>query len=398
MFSDRIIRSLIFLICTLHSLDNIAQNETIDSTASKFTVKGYLKEMPSFTWYDSLFFENLVHNRVNLAWYPNKNFEVHVEFRNRIITGDFVRDIPGYAELVKSNDDYFNLSNNIIENKSMIFNVALDRAFVAWTKNQWEIKAGRQRINWGVNLAWNPNDWFNAYSFFDFDYEERPGSDAVRISYYTDVASSVEVAAKLAEDVDHFVGAGMWKINRGNYDVQFLGGFVQGDLALGLGWAGNIGGAGFKGELTFFEPVTETQVNSRYARMFLGAFSADYSFANSLYLNGSVMYNSNGSNDPVFGFTLINQRVGGFTVRDLSPYLWSSFVQSGYQITPLLFGSLSVMVFPGSNAFFVNPSMSYSIAQNLDINLVGQLFFGDDILGNYGAISKALFVRLKWSF
>lgn len=375
-----------------------SQEEPVGDDAPKFAFKGYLKNMSSFTWYDSLFFEKLIHNRMNLAWYPNKNISVYAEFRNRIITGDFVRNIPNYGDLVDSNNDFFNLSYNIVDNDRMVFNVMLDRAFVAWTKNQWEVKLGRQRINWGVNLAWNPNDWFNAYSFFDFDYEERPGSDAVRVSYYTGVASSVEVAAKLADDIDHFVSAGMWKINKGNYDLQFLGGLAQGDLAIGTGWAGNIGGASFKGEVTYFEPVINTSVNSGYDRMFLGAVSVDYSFLNSLYLNGSVMYNSNGSHDPIFGFTLVNQRVGGFTVRDLSPYYWSSFVQGSYQISPLIFGGIALMAFPGSNTFFINPSLSFSLVQNLDLNLVGQLFFGDDLAGNYGSISEALFVRLKWSF
>ena len=36
-----------------------------------------------------------------------------------------------------------------------------------------------------MNLVWNPNDLFNAFSFVDFDYEERPGSDALRIQKYT---------------------------------------------------------------------------------------------------------------------------------------------------------------------------------------------------------------------
>ena len=35
--------------------------------------------------------------------------------------------------------------------------------------------AGRQRINWGQTFVWNVNDVFNAYSYFDFDYKERPG-------------------------------------------------------------------------------------------------------------------------------------------------------------------------------------------------------------------------------
>jgi hypothetical protein len=271
-----------------------------------------------------------------------------------------------------------------------------DRFYVQWTKNNWEIKAGRQRINWGVNLAWNPNDWFNAYSFFDFDYEERPGSDAIRISRYTGVASSIEVAAKMAETTDQFVGAAMWKFNKKNYDWQFLAGFAQGDLAIGSGWAGNLGLASFKGELSYFHKTVNKTVNTDYNDMFLGAASVDYSFANSLYLNGSVMFNSLGKLNPDFGLLVVGQRPN--SVRSLSPYKWSSFVQTSYPVSPLINSGIALIYYPGGDSFFINPSITFSARQNLDIDLIGQLFFGNNAAGNFASLINSLYVRLKWSF
>jgi hypothetical protein len=392
----------------------------------KFAFKGYLKNMSTFSWSpylaDTLWYDNLTHNRLNFAYYPNKEFTVIVEMRNRIFLGSSVKTIPNYEELIDNNNDFFDLSYNMVNNDQMVINLMFDRLYVQWVKNNWEVKLGRQRINWGVNLAWNPNDWFNAYSFFDFDYEERAGSDAVRATYYTGVASSIEVAAKIADSPDNFVAASMYKTNKSNYDIQFLGGLAQGDLALGTGWAGNLGQASFKGELSYFIPVIETTANTnfltnpingdyildgnanrikesdRYPSMLLGAISIDYSFANSLYVNGSVMYSTIGSFDAnLFGISL-EQQFGGFTVRDLSPYPWSSFVQATYQISPLLFAGGAVMLYPGTNNFFINPFLTYSLVQNLDIDLVAQVFYGDNQNGSYDAISKSLFVRTKWSF
>ena len=148
--------------------------------------------MSTFSWTpylgDTLWYDNLTHNRLNLAWYPNDEFTVIIEMRNRLFVGSSVNNFSNYGELIDSINDFFNLSYNVIDNENMVLNMMFDRLYVQWVKNDWEIKLGRQRINWGVNLAWNPNDWFNAYSFFDFDYEERPGSDAVRVTYYTGVA------------------------------------------------------------------------------------------------------------------------------------------------------------------------------------------------------------------
>lgn len=386
----------LILIGFFFSFAAIAQ----ESDEKKVTFKGYLKNMGSFNYFnDDLWVEDLTHNRLNFAWYPNENFSAFAEFRNRLFLGDFVSDIPNYNQIIDSNNDYFDLSANLIDSKSALLNVMVDRVYIQWNKNDWEVKLGRQRINWGVNLAWNPNDWFNAYSFFDFDYEERPGSDALRISKYTGVASSVEVAAKMAEDMDRFVGAAMWRINKWNYDMQFLAGIAQGDLSLGTGWAGDLGKAGFKGEASYFIPVAETSVNQSYDGLFLGAISVDYSFPNTLYLNGSVLYNSVAELDPVFGFSFTGARPGNFTVRNISNYRWSSFVQSSYQFTPLFSGGLSVIAYPGSNAFFVNPALTVSLKQNFDLDVVGQLFFDEDpINGDYGSVSQSGFVRLKWSF
>lgn len=384
-------RILLFLFLPFRLL--FAQEET----PKKLSFKGYLKEMPSVYHYgDSSLSQNLIHNRLNLAWYANKEITLVAEFRTRLYTGDFVKKVPNYGAFIDANNDYFDLSANLIHTENVVLNTMADRLYIQWVKNNWEIKAGRQRINWGKNLAWNPNDWFNAYSFFDFDYEERPGSDALRVVHYTGVLSSLEVAAKLAKDVDHFVGAGMWKINKRNYDFQFLGGVAQGDLAFGSGWAGNIRTASFKGELTYFHKITETQFNGGYQNMFLGAMSIDYSFAKVFYVNGSLMYNSQGSYQPDFGFVVIGLRP--VTVRNLSPYVWSSFVQATCQVSPLLNAGLSVIAYPGSSGFFVNPSMTISAMQNFDIDLIGQFFYGNDQIGNFGSLIKAGYVRLKWSF
>jgi hypothetical protein len=384
----------IFLLSAIYSL---AQEETEEQEPKKFTLKGYIKDMASFNFYgDSLMFQNLIHNRLNFAWYATNELTFYMEVRTRLLHGDFVSRIPNYAEIVDSNNDYFDLSANLINEKSVILNTMMDRFYLQWAKNNWEIKLGRQRINWGINLAWNPNDWFNAYSFFDFDYEERPGSDAVRVSRYTGAASSIEVAAKISDDIDRFVGAAMWKVNKWDYDFQFLGGLAQGDLAAGTGWAGNLGTASFKGEMTWFHKVVETEVNPFYEDMFLGAISVDYSFPNSLYLNGSLMFNSEGTSGVPFNFTAIGLRPG--TVRDLSLYRWSGFVQSTYQINPLLYSGLAFIGYPGSKDFFINPSITISAMQNLDVDVVAQLFFGRDFNGDFGSVANAVYLRLKWSF
>ncbi len=359
----------------------------------QWALRGYVKDLVSVQRLnDETYVDNLVHNRLNLSVTFSSSLSAYVEVRNRIFTGDLVKTIPGYSTLIDVNDDYFDLSATVLDRKAWVIHSMIDRAYVEWYYKQWEVRAGRQRINWGKNLVWNPNDWFNAYSFFDFDYEERPGSDAIRIRRYTGFASSLEVAASVHEDFDQMVMAGLWQINRWNYDIQFLAGKVREDIAFGVGWAGNLSDASFKGELSYFTPYTSSIQNAAFS----ASLSTDYSFESSLYLHGSLLFNSDGSNDPpVTGLlTASSERL---TARSLLPYRYSLFEQTSYQIHPLLTAGAAFMFFPSDHALFINPTLTWSVCPNWDIDIVGQIFL-DEFEEEYQAVAKLLFFRAKCSF
>ena len=270
-----------------------------------------------------------------------------------------------------------------VDRNGLVIHTMIDRAYLQWHKEDWEVTLGRQRLNWGVNLAWNPNDLFNSYSFFDFDYEERPGSDALRVRKYTGYASEVEFAIKAADSFEEMTTAIRYQINQWNYDIQFICGVMKNNLALGTGWAGSIGGMGFKGELTYLSHLEMKKQD------FLTSVSLDYMFANSIYLNGSVLYNSFGKKQPTFG--LVNT-TSNLDIRSISPYTWSSFLQASYPIHPLLNAGMATILFPTDGSLFLNPSVTYSIVNNLDLDLIGQFYFSES------QDSKALYLRLKYSY
>ncbi len=216
---------LVLLIWLLSASSFVSGQDTPKTdTEPKFTVHGYLKDMSTlnFAAKDSTLIDNLIHNRLNFSWFPNEKFTIKMQIRNRAVWGDLVKtifDLPGYGsygKLIDVNNDYAELSWMPVDNRNLVFHTLIDRAFVQWNNNDWEITAGRQRINWGMNLAWNPNDLFNSYSFFDFDYEERPGSDALRIKKYTGVASEVEFAIKAAHDWRDVKSAYKYLFNKWN--------------------------------------------------------------------------------------------------------------------------------------------------------------------------------------
>ena len=361
----------------------------------KLTVGGYVKDLQTLFVFNGIplpgetfiFDQNQIHNRINVQWQFIPSMLLKAEFRNRVFWGDLsTRDVIDGLDL---SEDYFDLSIGGSNNRGLGYHAMIDRLYLEFVQGKWEVRLGRQRVNWGISTVWNPNDVFNAFSFTDFDYEERPGSDALRVRYYTGYASSLEVAAKMADSIEAAVIAGMGHFNLKGYDFQVLGGLVQNELAIGGGWAGNIKGAGFKGEFTWFQPLEEGDSSS-----FAGTLGLDYMTGKSLYLSTGFLFNSNG----VTKASIANLFDFELSAKNLYPYKYSVFLQGAYPITPLLNGGLAVIYSPSSvHALFLNPTVSYSIAQNWDIDLVGQVAMEMDGK-TYRSPIQGFFMRVKMSY
>ncbi|MDH3650761.1 MAG: hypothetical protein OEQ53_13840 [Saprospiraceae bacterium] len=353
---------------------------------------GYAKHLQTVLAIDGLngyLVDNLLHNRLNFKAFPSDEWTFTLEIRNRMFYGDLVKLDPNYAQQIEAaNNDFIDLSLHWVDQDDWVFNSTIDRVYVEWTKGNLETRLGRQRINWGISTVWNPNDLFNAFSFTDFDYEERPGSDAFRLRYYTGHTSSIEFAVSAGKTWNSRVAAALFKWNISQYDFQILSGVANNEFVIGGGWAGNIKNSGFKGEWTYFIPLEKGE-NSFAAT---GAF--DHLFDNSLYLNLGYLYNSNGTTSG----SLSNLFFFELSAKNLYPFRHAIFVMNSYPVTPLFNVSLAWIYSPvSSHPLFVNPTMTYSIAQSWDLDLVTQLAFSKEG-GNYESPVKAVFLRFKVSF
>lgn len=365
---------------------------------SKVSLNGYVKELYMFYSPETPIpgFDvnnlgmNILHNRLNFKWYTSTKFTTVVEMRNRLMFGNLVKYFPGYMATVDVDNGLLDLSWISAQGKSWFVHSMIDRVYLDYSSGKWQVRVGRQRVNWGVNLAWNPNDIFNTFSYFDFDYEERPGTDAIRVQYYTGTTSSAELVYKPNRDRTRSAFAGMYKFSRWDYDFQFLGGQAGNDWVLGGGWSGDISGAGFRGEFTHFEPRNDFSTRATVASV-----SADYTFSSSWYIHSSFLFSSNGKTGKAGGMDLLFNTA--MSAKQLSFARYSLFGQVSKPITPLLSGSFSGIVNPSDGSFYVGPAFTYSILNNLELMLTGQLFFGDSGT-EFGDIGQIAFGRLKWSF
>jgi hypothetical protein len=356
-----------------------------------FSFSGYTSAMQSVT-FDSLkgnfINDNLIHNRLNLKGYLGDHITFALEMRNRIFTGDAVKS-PDYAKMIGADHGVMDLSWNIADEKSFLINSTVDRYWLDLNYGKFQARIGRQRINWGQTLVWNPNDIFNAYSFFDIDYIERPGSDAIRLQYYPKSSSTVEFAVKANQDKD-ITAAGLYRFNKWGYDIQFLAGYVNGrDLVAGAGWSGSVGNISFRGEASWFQPA-DALSDSTGRGIFTIGF--DKIFSSNAMALVQVMY----CNDPLRLNSFNSLYSGDLTTKDLAFSRFTLLGQYSYPITPLLTISASAMWFPDLKGYFAGPSIDYSLAENVDFSLIWQHFNSN--LGSVKTRVNLAFLRVKWSF
>ncbi len=377
--------SIIFIVSpNLHAQQN-----------SQVTFHGFL-EYTNTTWAPAASNQWVgfsgIHNRIDIHWYPGNNITFHLGLRNNIEFGSMLAKFyPIYNNYLTRQNGWMDLTFKLTEGRSYILYSNIDRMNFKWTIKNLEISIGRQRINWGINLIWNPNDIFNTYNYFNFDYIERPGSDAVLLQYYTGALSSIQVAAKLDKN-KQLTAAVNYKFNALNYDFQIIGGIMNKNIVAGIGWAGQIGGAGFTGEGSYFNSAEHFSDSTGQLIFSIGA---NYTFKKGLYLNTSFIYNSKGATGNA-GFRNLFE-MGSLSPKTLTLARTEIFGEISYPFTPLIKGDFSTILNPWDGSAFLGPSLTFNLTENMELYVMGQLFTGKKGT-EYGQFGQMYYMRLKWSF
>jgi hypothetical protein len=365
------------------------------SVSDFVSAKGYVKYLqltglPSLHGPWQLF--GLVHNRFDVTLLPNGPFSLTAGMRNRLLYGD-VSAGGGDAVLQTSGaSGFFGLQRVLSSGQSYRIVTELDRLYLQFASDKFQFRAGRHRVNWGMNLVWNPNDLFNASSYLDFDYEEKQGTDGALVSWYPSVTSQVTAVYAAGDSLAAMGGAALGRWNLWGYDMQVLCGIVKGDGCAGLGWSGQIGGAAFRGELTYFRPVLD---KAGRRESVAASVSGDYTFPHNVYVQAGALYNSAGSDKKHDDYSAMPS--DGPLAKHLSPAAATLFLECADQITPLFRIDAFAMVNPIDGSGVAGPTATFSITDNIDMDLICQGFFGEanTAFGGYGTIAA---IRGKWSF
>lgn len=364
-----------------------------DSTGRtrKFELHGYVKEMQTLLFnknFTELIGSNLIHNRINLKWKPVKTLTLAAEMRNRLFWGEEIRATPNFSRLLQNPSEKMNLDIYWIDRSSYVLHSTFDRLYADYHTDRMNLRLGRQRINWGTATTWNPNDLFNVYNFLDFDYEERPGSDAARMQLIFKNSFNAEFAYALSKQRRSEIAALKLGWNRWSYDWQVIGGMYKKQVTVGGSWAGPIEDAGFKGEFQYFFRSADSVDHLNLS------VEADYMFKKGWYLNVGVLLNNRGINRSLEKWDTLNLSISPL---NLMPTRWNLMISGSKAITPLFTLTNGIVYSPGSNLIILLPGLQYNMATNFDINLVWQSFFAS-IQHDLQGVGHRGFLRFKWSF
>jgi hypothetical protein len=377
-------------ICFLLTL---SPNFVLAQTNFEAEFRGYVKELGALSLSNdlgTLRFDNILHHRIESRFDLGEKFEIRADARTRLFNGWTVKNSPGYGDFLSNDPGYFDLSHTWVDIDNAVLNTAVDRLHVSYINGPWEVHAGRQRINWGKTMVWNPNDLFNAYAYLDFDYEERPGTDAFYASYSWSYASSVEAGYRIGNGIDRSVIAGMIRGNAGEYDLQFIIGNYFEELALGGGWSGYIQNAGFRGEFTYFHPRENFFDENGHITSTIGT---DYMFQNGVYASAELLYNGgwNSSVNPVAQLTRPP------SASDLFIAETGYFLNGAYQVNPLTSLSGGVMGSFDRKMIILIPQFTRSLSENIDLLILAQLLKGA-VLTDLTETPNAIYFRIKYSY
>mgnify|MGYP000261563852 CR=1 FL=1 len=426
MRPDQKKRGAIVTACVVALFSFSIRSYSQSTEPSKWTVTGYHKGLFTLNSFNDQFVpagipglpalpptqsaEYLYHNRIN-AKYWGDGWTFHLGMRNRIFSGYTVANfdalaadgVPPYANYA-SFLDYTHTSGVLPLNIRWFQNdlaaalTVFDRFYFDIDRAKWHLRVGRQRVNWGINQQFNPNDLFNPYNLFDFDYEERPGVDAIRYERYTGPLSSWEVVVAPDTSWARTNAAARFKSNFKGYDFQALAGKYRRYTAVGLGWYGNLGKAGFGGEATFFArteylpDLTSNQTN------FVFVTSVDHAFTEGPFVSVGYLYNRLGEPQPGF-LSLFGQQVGQTSPYNPMPFRHTLTAASIFTLNELTSAGLTFLSTPKAEVFIAVPTLSYSLSQDWDVSLFMQLFLTTNPFEDqYQWMTNALFVRLKQSF
>jgi hypothetical protein len=356
-----------FIISPLFCIDLSAQ--------LKFSFSGYAVELPVFQSYDSRIAEDFgtqrnqflnltrVRIRTSADLWENSRLEAEYEI-DALYFGSSGNLELNTAE--KTNRQLFDLRWNPVNKKHFSLVHFIDRLYFRQEFKSLSVVLGRQRISWGTGRIWNPTDLFNPINPASYYKIEKDGADAVSAKYSFGSFTDLNVVFNPQEKIKNSNYGFRFRTNYAEYDMSVMGGYFDNRIVGGLDFAGNLFTAGVRGEGII--SVKKDSTKDRFVKFILGI---DNQFTPELYALAEYHFNGEGKSDRS-EYNL--QRLFRGEIQNLSKNYFC--ISVFYLFNPLLNLTLTGITNLNDGSGFVNAVGSFSVTENIYINLGAQAAYG----------------------
>ena len=292
--------------------------------------------------------------------------------------------IPYFTGVGKTNRQAVKLYWNLISENNLIAYHYIDLLYYKQIFDFGEITFGRQLITWGVGRIWQPTDLFNPINPANFSKFEKDGADGISTKIYLGDFSDLELVVNTREQLSKNNYGGRFRTNYNEYDLTINSGYFDERYVLGSSFAGNLLGAGIRGE-----GIYSFKKDSSYARIIFGA---DYQFTGKIYALIEYLYNGEGTTckscyDIARLFKGEIQNVG---VNYLT-------IQANYLIHPLVNLTVGTMANLNDQSGYITGIGRWSAVENLNLGL-GMMFFFGGSLSEYSYYSTSAYLLCQFYF
>ncbi len=277
----------------------------------------------------------------------------------------------------------FDLISPLLDSDDLYFRHKLYRFYLNCNLPWGDLKIGRQKIPWGVAMVWNATDPFNPIDFTNIEREERTGVDALSLDLPLGALAGLNLVYSEGKTSQSY--GGRLRSNIGGIDYSLLGAKLGDETLAGFDMAGQLAGAGIRGEIAYINAKAEED----YLCLVL---SFDYTFQNSLYFLIESFYNGRGK-------------------TSISDYQWSrlysgeiaklaqryGFFGVTYDINPLLKEGVYLIYNIDDQSNFINPFLDHAMTENASLS-VGAFIMSGAAGSEYGAFNNTYYARLRLFF
>lgn len=262
----------------------------------------------------------------------------------------------------------------------------LYRLYGGYSDARHRISIGVQKLSFGVGRIWNPTDLFNPKNPLALEPDEVTGAFSAAYTYTPSDLSQISVITAQRADKS-FKHAGRIKGYTGFADMA-LSGVSSEDMAMiGYEIEGELSksGIGIRSEGGFFN---DKLLNRRY---FQGILGMDYGFANSLILVWEWLHTSR-----TFGEAIALDFPSGSRQNLVRSNNYAA-LSAGYQINPLLYGSLLSIVNIEDRSYYLAPSLRYSLNDEMSLSAGAMIHRGDNG-SEFGSRGETFYLNFKVTY